>query len=319
MSGPGALLYRGPALSVSGPGALPALCFRPRRSLYRAPALSVAGSCALCVGPPGALCFRPRCYLVRAPALSVSGPGPLCGALCAGPLCRDLCQAPGPGCCFLCWAGERWAMSSAGALDLCRATRLPSALCVGARRLDLCWVEALSPRRSLTPIHVRGPSTQIRRSACHPSSLRAPVPIRVPLCGPPYPVRGFRPSGPSSDPLATQSHLSAPANQSACHPSGRESTAPIRVPPSRCVVCWPPAQIRVPPIQPGAFHFSRREPQAFLLLSPHSQHSCAAVRFREFRTQLSCCFTQTQSHLRRMSLVLSSCCFHLAVQAISMI
>ena len=194
MSEPGALcigvqrsLCRGPALSrrsVLGPGSL---CIGPLCSLYRAPARSVSGP-SLSVSGLRALCVGPRRSLHPAPALSVSGPGALRvgperspGALCVGPrrsLCPgpalDLCQAPALSRRSLCRAGERWAP----ARSICVGPRACPALSVSGRPRSLCRgpcrVKALSPRRSLTPIHVpihvRGPLTQIRRSACHPSS-----------------------------------------------------------------------------------------------------------------------------------------------------
>ena len=82
LSGPGALC-RAPALSVSGPGAVfvgprRSMCqvLRARHSLCRAPTL-LSGPGALCVGP-GALCVGPRRSLSRGPAVSLSGPDALC-------------------------------------------------------------------------------------------------------------------------------------------------------------------------------------------------------------------------------------------------
>ena len=233
MVGPGAL----PPLSVSGLcrarrslgfGASGALCLGCRRSLYRGPALSVSG--------PGALCAL---FVSRFGAsVSVSGPQrcALCGtvgphrslAVCVGArrsLCRgpvSLCQGSGP---------------------LCRAPALsvsePGTLCVGAASSDR-YLSGLGPdgwhyldRSSAEVIHVM----------CHPSGPRAPPQIRQP-----HPAPG---SHPHPDPRGTHS---VPLTR-ATHPGPR-----------------PPASIRVPPIQsagpqlpqPGAFPFSRREPQTLL-------------------------------------------------------
>ena len=160
----------GPALFVSGPGAL---CVGARRSFYRTPELSVRVSLfrrSLCVRT-GALCqggvgdwvpvfLRLRrslevgARLVSGPGLSVvcvgarrSSPGALCvgarrsvserGALCVG--ARRFVSGPGgplpalvsgPG--AFC-AGARRFVSAPGAPSLCRGP----ALCVGARR-SLC-------------------------------------------------------------------------------------------------------------------------------------------------------------------------------------
>ena len=65
-------LRLGPALSVSGPGAL---CVGPRRSVCRAPAFSVSGCVgagAFCVGAGSCLCPAPAA-LCQGPALSVCG------------------------------------------------------------------------------------------------------------------------------------------------------------------------------------------------------------------------------------------------------
>ena len=129
------------------------------------------------------------------------------------------------------------------------------------------------------------------RAACHPALTRVP-PIKSALRSHPNTVR------PSSSDRVTQlrsaratvhshvarSTLRARSSQppppdprqlpSACHPAlirvppirprrpSAQAPAPIHAPPIQHR--GPPAQIRVPPIQPGAFPFSRREAQTLL-------------------------------------------------------
>ena len=203
-----------------------ALCVRARRCLYRAVALCRR---------PGALCVGAR--------RSVSGPGALalCVSLCQGP--RSLCRTPA-----LCM-GPALFVSDPGAL---------CALCVGARRSlarvgtrrSLCrgqrslyWGPGACPALvCVAALSVSGPGTLVALSVsalsvwgpfacvCHSSSHSGP-----------------RSAGPSSNPRASRS--------CACHPCSLWAPAPVR---------GPPAQISVPPNQPGALPSSRRQPQTLL-------------------------------------------------------
>ena len=141
---------RGPALLLSGPGAL---CAGDRRSLCRAPALFVSGPALFLSGSGAMVCLEPGLFLYRSSALfsalsvgaqrppavsrpeassvrSVSGPGALCvGARRSpllvswrGALCRES-RHRGP------------AILSQDSLRHVRGQRSsPGALCVGARR-----------------------------------------------------------------------------------------------------------------------------------------------------------------------------------------
>ena len=264
----------GPALFVSGPGALcraPALC-RARRSLCRGPVLSVrfvtswrsVRGPALCVGTRRSLCRgRALCHgarrsLRRGPALCawarqtlfLSGP-----ALCVGAFCRGLC-CRGPalfvsGCSAPC-VGARHSLSGPGG-PLPRVY-FPGTggLCVGAHRF-LCRRPAL---------FVSGPGAlSVGPGAlcvgARRSFYRAPaLSVRVwsPDCfrrvcgGPAVPggVGDCRCFCEASAVSGTASPLqSCTCGLRASHPRG------------------PPAPVRVPPIQPGA---SMREPQALLFV-----------------------------------------------------
>ena len=124
----------------------------------------------------------------------------------------------------------------------------PGALCGG----PLCRAY-LDPRvhpHRMSPIRSAGPQL---RSACHPShstymnGQRARGPARISSDGT-HPVSAF-----SSDPRDARPVRGLPA--ATADPFGPRA----------------PAQIRVPPIQPGAFLFSRREPQT-LLFGGNSLH-----------------------------------------------
>ena len=191
---------------------------------------------------PGALCVGARRFVSG----SVSGPAVLSRrSFCRGPASVSLSVGArrsvfvGPG--ALC-QGPALLVSGSGAPCVRRS------LCVGARRcvgacvgptcfVGHCGLSSAGPRlllagsqlRSVAPCHpsIQLPSCQLRSPSS--SNLRAthPVPIRVPPIG----------------------------------PGSRGPPAPIRVLPQPRA---PPAPIRVPPIRPGAFPFSRREPQTLL-------------------------------------------------------
>ena len=270
LSGPGAL----PPLSVPGPSAVSVLCVGPRRSLcsprrslcWGPPSMS--GPDALCVGP-GALCLGPGALCVGPPALSVSGPS---AALCVGPFCvgprRSLAVHLGPQRSPFCFWPQR---------SLCRGPSAalsvsgPGALCVAARR-SLCPGPALSVALCRAPHSLcRGPALSVSGpGALSLSMLSVSRSVSGSVSGPGTPAAlcvgprrlSLSVSGPntcsrfvlgptpacSSDP-----RVRGPQLKSACHPSGPQS-----------VRGGPPAQIRVPPIRPGAFPFSRREPQTLL-------------------------------------------------------
>ena len=164
-------LCRGPALSVSGPGALTLsvlwICVGPRRSLYR--------------GPHSLLSWRSLC---RAPALSVSGPGTLSllGALARRSLCAPALSGPGAPCVgprrFLCLSSALSVSSPPLSRCLCRgALCVAGALYFGPQRNSggLCIRLRRSLRRN--PASPAGPQLQ---SVCHPSGPQVPAPIHVP-------------------------------------------------------------------------------------------------------------------------------------------
>ena len=194
-SGPGALcgrlrrsLCRGPALSLSRPGAFGRLLYGgpaislyvgilSQRSLCRAPAVSasVVGACILSV----------RAW--RFPAVIASGPGALCRSKLSGGFCvgaqRSLCRGPASPCvgarrgpALFCWAAS---VSGPGALCLCRRPAQsmsrpafsPSG--PGAFRRSLCLGPALSTlgRRGLP----RAPNSD-PRTLIPPASMRVPHP-----------------------------------------------------------------------------------------------------------------------------------------------
>ena len=233
--------------SVSGPGALPPL--------------SVSGPRALCVG------FRHSLALCVRPALSVSGCAGT-GALCVEPR-RSLCRAlrPAPALFSAVWVGARRSLRrvpapSRGALSfsvsgsvsgprhspatLCIGPALsasPSALCVGSRRSrPFCG----DPLPAL--------------SATGPAALCIGAVPALSVSGPALSV-----SGPSFS-----ASLSAALSVSTLHlldAPGPPAPPPSGLPPAPILATQPlrgTAQIRVPPIQPGEFPFSRREPQTLL-------------------------------------------------------
>ena len=232
----------GPALSMSGPGA-------PRRSLCRAPALSVSalanlsqsmsglGALSLVSEPGSACCVGGTVSGPGALSLSVSGPSALCEGL-----------------------------RRSAALSV-------RALCVGARRS--VWGLAPSQRSLCRPgallLSVSGPDALPPLSASGPALCRAPaysmsdpgalcVGHRI-LCVGPWPFPGHLcAQAPSFDPRATYPVLQ---DARATYPGPAPSSDPsgARAPSSDP---QPPAQIRVPPIHPGAFLFSRKEPQTLL-------------------------------------------------------
>ena len=199
-------------------------CIEARRSLCQAPELSVPGLSRDSVSRPG-------------PGVLSVGPNGLCVALCVG-VRRSLSRAP------RCSALARRSPCRHPALSMS-----PGTLCVEPRRssrpADLCASGHPVPQ---IRVFMRMPLSRCvgpqLKSSCHASSsARAthPVPraaqIRVPI----HAIQS-----PSSDPRGT-------------HPPIRSaSPAPIRVPPISSAgpqVRGPPAQICVPPIQPGAFFF----------------------------------------------------------------
>ena len=260
--GPGALFVRAPLSRF--------LC----RDLCRAPALSLRSPCRAGErrAPARSICLRPV-----APALSVSAPRSFC--VCwVPPLSRCLCPAPGQSC-------------------LCQGPALgpwPRALCVGPRyvgpRHFLAVCVRVHPRHSasmrMPPIGPQDigathpdpsnraralnsdlrPRPQLRSAdprATHPIS-RCHSASHIRSAGPRPPIRPapFRvPCGRSACHLPAPAKTARAPSRPACHPSGPVSQQLRSVCHIRCVVCGPPAQIRVPPIQPGAFPFSRREPQ----------------------------------------------------------
>ena len=168
----------------------------------------------------------------------------------------------------------------------------PNALCFGARR-SLCWAPTLC--RGPASVSGRGALFGAQRSLCRVPALcvwgrpGSPLPTlsvsgptfflpgsgalcvevyvgarrsspkrpwrwsdpRIRLCGPLRSacqcVALIRFRWPQPRSACHPSSFAGPQLRSACHPSGRGR----------------PAQIRVPPIQPGAFPLSMREPQTF--------------------------------------------------------
>ena len=215
-----------------GPVSPNTLFVRSRQSVCRAQALSVAISVR---GP--AVLFR-RC-LCRAPALFASGPG--APVWCRGPAL--LASGPAAPC-----AGARRSFCHrAPALCLSAPGALRRYLCVGTRRsVSACVSGPGAPR-------VVSESVSLFLSGFGGLHIRrwfrmgdADPPATGQL--PPHPALRAPSSGTAPDPRTTQ-------------PAPRP-IAEIRVAPIRRR--GPPAPIRVPPIQPGAFPFSRREPQTLL-------------------------------------------------------
>ena len=193
-------LCPGPALFVSGPGAL-----------CRAPALFVSGPGALCRGPallaktyslssrrrgPAVLFQDSFCHV---PAVCVSGPGAFCRGLCRGPavlfrrcLCRgrrSLCRGPA----LLLCVGARRSLCRGPALLLCvGARRSVSGLCrrVGARGSSVVSESVWLPQL---------PSASHRPPACHPIRV-PPNPHPSGTAGPlPSPAPQVPPSGPAKE------------------------------------------------------------------------------------------------------------------------
>ena len=256
-----------------------------QRSGCQGPARFVSGPGALCQGP-GTLCVGARRGDQRSQGLCVGGrdpavPGALCRTLCRGPVLflsgfgglyvggvgarRSLCRGPalsvgsrrwGPGGSLL-----RLSLSGPSGLSesvwggswrsLCRGPALFlsgfGGLYVGARR-SLCRGLALcvGPRRSCAFCD-GGPALSAPGALCalcvgaratHPVPPSIRPPIRVP---------------PSSDARSGLDPLS---------PARCEPPAPIRQLGWAGLPAGP--AIRMPPIQPGAFPFSRKEPQTEL-------------------------------------------------------
>ena len=229
---------------MSGPGAP---CVGARRSLRRGPALSRDSLCrgtVLSVESSQDFIFRYRrsaCRSVyrsvcRGPALFVSEPGALSIAARRSLYRGALCVGSG-------------ALSVAARRSLCRARHAalsiglwrvwsPDCSCIGARLFSSLCVVA-QRRRSLC----RGPAFFCRGSVFFGSE----------------PCVGARRS------------LSGTAFQS--NPR-RGVSIPIRVPPnSQPRAIQPATPIRVPPIQPNAFPFSRREPQTLLFGGKNLKYS----------------------------------------------
>ena len=170
----------------------------------------------------------------------MSGPG----ALCVGPR-RSLCWAPAL---TVCWR--------------------PGALCVGFRRflcrgsVSRCRAPAVSV--SAPPLSASGPGALAALSASGPGALyvgrRHSVsgPFCVELCRARRCVgarRSLRRALPLSRSLSGPATLGFRACSSDLHP--------FRAPPTQ--IRMSPSGLRAPSsIQPGAFPFSRREPQTFL-------------------------------------------------------
>ena len=193
---------------------------------------------ALCLsGPWGSLC--------RGPTLAVSGPG----ALCVGAR-RSLCRGPalsmsGPG-------APRRSLSGSVSGRSSLFVSGPGALRVGCRgqRSGACQVPAVSCQApgAHAPV-LRAPSSDPAGSAPASPQLRSCKSLSEAL------IRVPRPGS------------SSPANpqlRSACHPSCVAGPHPKRDPHAPSTPAkprathWPPAQIRVPPIQPAALPFSTK-------------------------------------------------------------
>ena len=158
-----AALCAGPGHSVSAPGALPPLPVSgpdapalsesgPRRSLRRGPALSVSGHGALCRALP--LSVSGHGALYRAPPLARR-------FLCSGALCKAVCRAlalsvSGPG--GLCVGHRRSPSAMCVGARRSLAVSGPNALCVGAPLLSVSGPGALSQRRG-PAVAVSGPGT----------------------------------------------------------------------------------------------------------------------------------------------------------------
>ena len=153
-----------------------ALCVGARHSLCRGPALSVSGpGAALCLARAlsGGLCVGARRSLCQGPARVVSGPSALCRGLCRGPpiLINAVCVGLA-----LCVGARRFPavsrMSGPSGLrwSLCRGPALfvsgTGALYVGARR-SLCWAS--------TPILLNALCVGLRRSLRRSSALSGAV------------------------------------------------------------------------------------------------------------------------------------------------
>ena len=281
-------LCRGPALSLSL-----SLSVGARRSLCRGPALSVSGTGALSVGLAGA----PRRSLLLLSVLSLSlSRGPRRSLTLSGPnglyFSSEVCTALS--CRYITWRLNFWIktldISSeiffvAKISGLCRARAL-SVAGPGAPRRSLCQARVPHPSSShpvggrpaqmpsdpRAPAQIQVPPAVQLRSVCHPSHPRASHPhsrFHIPAQGSRDPSSDPRATDPSSDPHLSRaraphksaSHLCVrgPQLRSACHPSGPRA----------------PAQICVPPIQPGAFLFSR-EPQTLLFGGKRDQPPTAS-------------------------------------------
>ena len=225
VSGPGSLC-RGPTLSVSE---CSALCRSAARCLCLGAAVSISGP-ALSASRPGALCVGPstlyvgaRCSLCRGPALSASGPGALCRALAALSQ-RSLCQAPtlslsGPG-------ALRRSLRRGPALFVSGPDAVMSLPCVG-----LC----VGGGRSFSNARCVG----FWRSLCRGPALSVSGPGT--FC-----VRARR-----SLEVCVGARQSSPNPAWATHPVPRDPSSDLR----SSIRPRAPAQIPVPPIQPGTFPF----------------------------------------------------------------
>ena len=246
VSGPGAALSG----FVSGPGAL---CVGPwlwlSLSLCRAPALFVPGpdsvarrssSNALCVGfrcslsgsvlawrsSPNVLFVGPRLSLFRGPALSLRGPCHPCGVV-GVPGMSAGCPPPCHPQTMLRSRHRKHVQPLAGNADAYTGQfhQGTSSPTVVCTRISPAATSLLLRTRLLCHLPSRATKTN-----------NASVPIASVL------------RAPSSDPRATHPVL------------GRQLRSTFQSFQS----CGPPAPIRVPPIRPGAFPFSRREPQTLL-------------------------------------------------------
>ena len=249
-----------------GPGAL---CVGPQR-LCRGPSALYVGAGALCVGPRHSfgVCALSVLTLVltrlcRGPALFVSGSGTVVyvgpGALSRPGLSQHS-------------RGALWGPSSLRlrrAPALCRAPVLSVEVCSGGTGRSSPNARCVRPRRSLSlgvrrcrapALSVSGSGALLCRSPtgalCRGLHRRGPAVLPTLLCREPALIRvpPMRPhvccGPPAQIPLASSAGLGP---SSACHPS-RPTSPQLRS------GCGPPAQIRVPPIQPGGFPFQERTP-----------------------------------------------------------